>query len=95
MPDVSLADVSFDANDWNIRLLVRLCDLLAQHPSMREQGIGVNHLRALAALPSLSMLNTYCMPWAADAVKLGLGWLVVRLPCLRVFGAPHEVLVRP
>jgi hypothetical protein len=52
-------------------------------------------MRALAALPKLSMLNLYTMPWAEDAVKLGLGRLVARMPQLRVLNASHDVLVRP
>jgi hypothetical protein len=59
------------------------------------QGIGVSHLRALTALPRLVMLDLYHLPWAEDAVQLGLGWLVARLPCLRALSANPEVLVRP
>lgn len=69
--------------------------LSAQHPSIREQGMGVSNLRALAALPNLSMLNLYRLPWAEDAVKLGLGWLVAHLPHLRVLNASQDMLVRP
>ena len=81
----------------NVRLLLRcMYDLLlAQHPSIREQGIGVSHLRALAALPNLSMLNLARLPWAEDAIKLGPGYLVARLPHLRVLNASQDVLVRP
>ena len=67
----------------------------AQHPSIREQGIGVSHLQALAAISNLSMLNLNRLPWAEDAVKLGPGWLVARLPHLRVLNASQDVLVRP
>lgn len=59
------------------------------------QGVGVSHLRALTALPRLVMLDLYHLPWAEDAVELGVGWLVARLPRLRALNAPPEVLVQP
>lgn len=59
------------------------------------QGIGVSHLTALAALPQLKVLELCLMHcWAEDAVRLGLGWLVAKLLCVRVLNVPSEVLVR-
>lgn len=69
--------------------------LCAHGSSFCGQAICASHLRALAALPQLQTLNLHRLPWAEDAVQLGPGWLVARLPCLRVFLASHEVLVRP
>jgi hypothetical protein len=60
------------------------------------QGIQASHLRALAALPQLTLLNLIRVHLAEDAVVLGgLGWLAARLPRLRVLNAPADVLVRP
>lgn len=61
---------------------------------MCDQGIGASHLRALAAMPQLRMLNLSNLKWTEDAVNLGPGWLVARLPSLRVFEAVSRLLVR-
>ena len=68
-------------------------DPCTQDPSICGQAIGAGHLRAVAALPRLTVLNLYHLRWAEDAVNLGLGWLAARLPCLRVLNAPRNVLV--
>ncbi len=43
------------------------------------------HLRALAKLPDLTVLNLVAMEWDDACVTPGLGWLVARLPHLRIF----------
>lgn len=58
------------------------------------QGFGAGHMRALAKLPQLKMLNLYDMVWQRDAIALGPEWLVSRLSRLTVFNAPATVLVR-
>ena len=52
------------------------------------------HLRALAGLPELTVLHLETMTWGSACVTPGLGWLVARLPRLRIFSAPSHVLVR-
>ena len=64
-------------------------------PCTHDQGIGADHLGALAGLPRLTKLNLYHLHWAEDAVELGLGWLAARLPYLKILNAPSDVLVRP
>jgi hypothetical protein len=61
---------------------------------MHEQGLSGSHLRALAALPQLTMLNLIRVHLAEDAVELGgLGWLAAHLPRLRVLDAcTHELV---
>jgi hypothetical protein len=59
------------------------------------QGLGAMHLRALASLPQLIVLNLDTVNWAEECLELGLGWLVARLRRLRVLNAPNDVLVRP
>ena len=64
--------------------------------SIYAQDIGASHLRALAALPQLTLLNLIRVHLLEDAIELGgLGWLAARLPRLRVMDAPADVLVRP
>ena len=60
-----------------------------------NQELGVEHLRALAALPRLTVLNLQNVFWAEDAeVAPALARLVAHLPRLRVMNAPDDVLVR-
>lgn len=51
------------------------------------------HLRALANLSGLIVLNLGAREWEDARVKPGLDFLVARLPRLRVFNAPAHVLV--
>ena len=51
------------------------------------------HMRALAELPELAVLNLGAMEWEDACFKPGLDWLAVQLPHLRVFNAPSHVLV--
>jgi hypothetical protein len=58
------------------------------------QGLGAGHMRALARLPQMKVLNLYDTIWQKDAIALGPEWLTARLPRLQVFNAPANVLVR-
>jgi hypothetical protein len=53
------------------------------------------HLRALAGLPQLTVLNLYFLHWAESVTSTGLTLLANSLPRLRVLNASKHVLVRP
>ena len=55
----------------------------------------MSHLRAVAALPRLMVLNLYNVCWTGKAITMGLASLAALLPCLRILNAPSPVLVRP
>jgi hypothetical protein len=56
---------------------------------------GVRHLRALAALPQLVVVNLYHLTWADERTSDALTTLVHSLPHLRVLNAPFYALVCP
>ena len=59
------------------------------------QVFDAMHLRALAGLPQLMVLNLYFLHWAESVTSTGLTLLADKLPRLRVLNAPEHVLVRP
>jgi hypothetical protein len=60
---------------------------------MGMQGFDTTHLRALAMLSRLTVLNLYFLHWAESVVSTGLTLLATSLPRLRVLNAPRNVLV--
>ena len=53
----------------------------------------MEHLRLLAALPRLTVLNLHRMTWAEDAISAGPTLLATSLPRLRVLNVPDQALV--
>ena len=62
---------------------------------MTVQVFDSMHLRALAGLPQLTVLNLYFLHWAESVTSTGLTLLANSLPRLQVLNAPEHVLVRP
>jgi hypothetical protein len=60
---------------------------------MSMQVFDSMHLRALAALPRLRVLNLHFLHWAEIVVSTGLTLLTTSLPRLRILHAPRHVLV--
>lgn len=60
---------------------------------MSMQGFNTTHLRALAMLSRLTVLNLYFLHWAEPVVSTGLTVLAAHLPRLRTLNAPRIVLV--
>ena len=54
----------------------------------------MEHLRLLAALPRLTVLNLYHMTWAEDTISMSATLLATILPRLRVLNIPGRALVR-
>jgi hypothetical protein len=65
----------------------RMCD-------RRPQGLGVEQLRVLTALPRLAVLNLEFMTWAEDAINTGPTLLAANMPHLRVLNVPYRAQVR-
>ena len=65
----------------------RMCD-------RRSQGLGIEQLRVLTALPRLAVLNLEFMTWAEDAINMGPTLLAANMPHLRVLNTPYRAQVR-
>ena len=72
----------------------QICCVTAAQRCRCTQGLGIEHLRLLAALPRLTVLNLRHMTWAEDAVGAGPTLLATTLPHLRVLNVPGRALVR-